>query len=406
MKVTNSLLALTLALSPLTATAYQKADNIEQGKTMVTDDGYAIVMYARDWDKYSKKTAERMLADAGVSKALGQAVVMTMDVPNVTPKEEHEANKQRFGNLDLSFPNVYPAIVLYSKDGRRLADICIPFAERKDPAAVATKVQNAMNAARKQAKLLAQAEGAQGVEKARLIGQAAAIHGVTRPANLAKTLKQLDPNDESGMYEVATLNLFDKAIQTAGTKDWEADLAQMKALMENPLLTTEQKQQACCIAIGLLRRHGGYARKAELKQMLTKLRKLDPNSLWGKSAIDAERMWVSTLNLVEGWSPSVLPEDSTPVELEGKHPIKSAGTYEVTFTYTGGTEALRIKGVRVCDGNTTVAEDMHQGSTGHKSSNNTYSVTVPAELKNPRVYFIFNMGAKRDSRGNITITKK
>lgn len=406
MKVTNSLIALTLALTPLTATAYQKADNIEQGKTMVTDDGYAIVMYARDWDKYSKKTAELMLADAGVSKALGQAVVMTMDVPNVTPKEEHEANKERFGNLDLSFPNVYPAIILYSKDGRRLADICIPFAERKNPAAVAAKVQVAMTAARKQAKLLTQAESAQGVEKARLIGQAAAVPGVTRPANLAKTLKQLDPNDESGMYEVATLNLFDRAIQTADTKNWEADLAQMKALMENPLLTTEQKQQACCIAIGLLRRHGGLARKAELKQMLAKLRQLDPNSLWGKSATDAERMWVSSLNLIEGWSPSVLPEGNTPVELEGKHPIKSAGTYEVNFTYTGGTEALRIAGVRICDGNTTVAEDMHPGSTGYKSSNNTYSVTVPAELKSPRVYFIFDMGAKRDSRGKITITKK
>jgi len=406
MKITNSLLTLALALSPLSAIAYQTAENIEQAKTMVTDDGYAVVMYARDWDKYSKKTAKLMLADPAVSKALGNAVVLEMDVPNVTPKEEHEANKKRFGNLDLAFPNVYPAIILYDKNCRRLADICIPFAERNKPIAVAEKVATAMTAARKQAKLLAQAEGAQGVEKARIIGQAAAVAGINRPNNVAKTLKQLDPEDKSGMYEVATLNLFETAIQTAGTKDWEADLERMKKLIDNPLLTPYQKQQACCISIGLLRRHGGLARKAELKQMLAKLRSLDPDSLLGKSAIDAERMWVSELNLVEGWSPSVLPSDATPVEVEGKLPIAAAGTYEVTFTYKKGTEALRIAAVELYDGKKKIAEDRHAGSTGHKSSNNTYTLTVPAAVKNPHLFVTFNMGAKRDSYGKITITKK
>ncbi len=406
MKVTNSLLALALALAPFTAAAYQKAENLEQAKSLVTDDGYAIVMYARDWDKYSKKTAKLMLADAAVSKALGNAVVMEMDVPNVTPKEEHEANKQRFGNLDLSFPNVYPAIVLYDKTGRRLADICIPFAERNNPTAVAEKVATAMAAARKQTKLLAKAESAQGVEKARLIGQAAAVPGVTRPKDVAKTLKQLDPEDKSGMYEVATLNLYETAIQTASTTDWEADLARMKKLIDNPLLTTDQKQQACCIAIGLLRRHGGLARKAELKAMLAKLRTLDPNSLLGKSASDAERLWVSELNLIEGWSPSVLPEGPEPVEVAGKLPISGAGVYEVTFTYKKGGEALRIAAVELYDGKKKVAEDRHAGSTGHKSSNNVYSLDVPATVKKPRLIVTFNMGAKRDSYGKITITKK
>lgn len=406
MKITNSLLTLALALAPLSAIAYQTAENIEQAKTMVTDDGYAVVMYARDWDKYSKKTAKLMLADPAVSKALGNAVVLEMDVPNVTPKEEHEANKKRFGNLDLAFPNVYPAIILYDKNCRRLTDILIPYAERNNPTAVAEKVATAMTAARKQAKLLAQAEGAQGVEKARIIGQAAAVAGINRPNNVAKTLKQLDPEDKSGMYEVATLNLFETAIQTAGTKDWEADLERMKKLIDNPLLTPYQKQQACCISIGLLRRHGGLARKAELKQMLAKLRSLDPDSLLGKSAIDAERMWVRELNLVEGWSPSVLPSDATPVEVEGKLPIAAAGTYEVTFTYKKGTEALRIAAVELYDGKKKIAEDRHAGSTGHKSSNNTYTLTVPAAVENPHLFVTFNMGAKRDSYGKITITKK
>lgn len=406
MKVTNSLLALSLLLAPLTATAYQKAENIEQGKTLVTDDGYAIVTYADGWDKYSKKTAEMMMADPAVTKALGNAVVMTLPVPNVTSKEETEANKKRFGNMDLSFPNVYPAIILYDKTGRRLADVCIPYSERKNPAAVAAKVSKAMDGAHKQAELLKKAESAKGVEKARLLGQASAIAGINRPNKVVDAIKKEDPKDESGMVRIAGLNLFATAIESASTKDWEADLASMKELMENPLLTAEQKQQACCICIGLLRRNGGPARKAELKEMIAKLRSLDPNSLLGKSAIDAERMWIKSFNIVEGWCPEVLTSDSTPVKLEGKLPISAAGTYEVTFTYTKGSEALRVAAVELYDGKKKVAEDRHDGSMGRKLSNNVYTLKVSSAVKKPRIMVTFNMGKKLDSYGKVTITRK
>ena len=405
MKFNTGILALTLAMAPI-AMAYQTAENVDQGKAIVTDDGYAIVTYADGWDKYSKKTAERMMADPAVTKALGNAVVMTLPVPNVTSKEEHEVNKQRFGSMDLSFPNVYPAIILYDKNGRRVADICIPYSESKNPTAVAAKVGKAMTGMRKQTELLKKAEAAQGVEKARLLGQASTIAGIKRPDRVADMIKKADPNDESGMQRIATLNLYATAIESASTKDWEADLAAMKELMENPLLSTDEKQQACCICIGLLRRHGGLARKAELKAMLAKLRSLDPDSLLGKSADDAERMWISSLNMVEGWSPSVLPTDATPIELEGKLPISAAGTYEVTFTYKKGTEALRIAGVELYDGKKKVAEDRHAGSTGFKHSNNVYTLEVPAAVKEPHLYVIFDMGPKLDSYGRITITRK
>lgn len=406
MKVTNSLIALSLLVAPLTATAYQKAENIEQGKNLVTDDGYAIVTYADGWDKYSKKTAEMMMADPAVTKALGNAVVMTLPVPNVTSKEEHEANKTRFGNMDLSFPNVYPAIILYDKTGRRLTDICIPYSERKNPAAIATKVSTAMTAARKQAKLLSDAEKAQGVEKARLLGQASTIPGINRPNKVADMIKKVDPKDESGMQRIASLNLFATAIESAKTKDWEADLATMKELMENPLLTTEQKQQACCISIGLLRRHGGLARKAELKQMIAKLRSLDPDSLLGKSATDAERMWITTFNIFEGWSPDILPSDDTPVELEGPLPISAAGTYEVSFTYKKGRHALCVLAVELYDGNKKVTEDRHKGLMGLKTSGNVYTLNIPTAVKKPRILVTFDMRNNRDSYGKVTITRK
>lgn len=406
MKVTTSLLSLALAMAPLTAAAYQKADNIDQAKTMVTEDGYAIVTYAHGWDKYSKKTAERMMADPSVSKELGNAVVMTLAVPNITSKEEHEANKKRFGNLDLSFPNVYPAIILYNKDGHRLADICIPYSERNNPSAIAEKIRKAMSAAARQRKLLEKAEAAKGEEQARLLGEAALVAGVNKPRDIANRIKKADPEDKTGMHQLATLNLPHKAIATAGTKNWEETLAEIKELMKNPHFTTEQQQQLCCICIGLLHRHGGLARKGEMKEMIAKLRSLDPNSMLGQSADGAERLWVSELNLIQGWSPSVLPSDATPIEVQGDIPIKGAGTYEVTFTYKRGTEALRVAAVELYDGKKKIAEDRHAGFMGLKTNNNVYTLTVPAAVKKPRLYVIFNMGQKLDSYGKITVTKK
>lgn len=405
MKLTNRFFALALALAPLTAGAYQTAETVEQAAPILTDDGYAIVMYATDWDRTSKSTADALLADPGVTAALGNAVVMTLGVPNVTSREEHDANKARFGNLDLSFPNVYPAIILYSKSGQRLTDICIRRSERNNPAAVATRIREAMSAAARQRELMARAEGAQGVERARLLGQAATVPGINRPNNIARLIEQADPNDSSGMRRIATLNLFDTAIQSAGTQNWEATLAEMKELLENPLLTTDQKQQVCCICIGLLHRHGGVKRQTELREMITRLRELNPESILGQSATDAERLWVSELNLIQGWSPSVLPDDATPMQVHGDIPISAAGTYRVNFTYTRGSEALRIAAVQLYDGDRLVVEDRHAGSTGHRHSNNNYTLEVPANVRNPKLYVIFNMGSKRDSYGNITIER-
>ena len=406
MKVTNSLIALSLLVAPLTATAYQKAENIEQGKTLVTDDGYAIVTYADGWDKYSKKTAEKMMADPAVTKALGNAVVMTLPVPNVTSKEENEANKKRFGNMDLSFPNVYPAIILYNKDGHRLADICIPYAERNNPAAIAKKVETAMKAAAKQRGILAKAEGAEGAEKAKLLADAALVAGVNKPRDVAKLIQKADPKGETGMHALATLNLPHKAIETAGTKDWQATYAEIQELMKNPNFTVEQQQQLCCISIGLLRRHGGPERVGELKQMIAKLRSLDPDSLLGKSATDAERLWITTFNIFEGWSPSILPSDDTPVELEGPLPISAAGTYEVSFTYKKGRHALCVLAVELYDGNKKVTEDRHKGLMGLKTSGNVYTLNVPATVKKPRILVTFDMRNNRDSYGKVTITRK
>ena len=284
--------ALCLLLTPLSASAYTKANSVGDAKNRVTDDGYVICTYAEGWDKYSKSTAKLMMENSAVKKALGRVVLFTLGVPNISTKKDHETNKARFENFDLSFPNGYPAFIFYNKEGHRLADVCITYHERKDPKAVARRISKVMEAAAQQRELLEKAEKASGVEKARLLGQAAAVPGINKPRDVAKRIQEADPGDSSGMHKFVTLNLPHTAIATAETKDWQATMAEMKALMDHPMLTTEHKQQLCCIMIGLLRRHAGDQGQPQMKALIDQLRSLDPDSILGKSADDAARMWL------------------------------------------------------------------------------------------------------------------
>lgn len=399
------LVALTFA--SLTAAAYQQAETIEEAKSKAGNDGIVIVTYAEGWDKYSKKTARKMLENSAVKKALGNAVVMKLGVPNVSSQEEHQKNEKRFGKIDLSFPNSYPAFIFYNKDGYRLADLCVKFEECRKPKAFARRLGKMVKSIAAQSELLAKAEASSGVEKARLLGKAALIPDLRKPQDVGKKIEQADPENKAGMQKVATINIYDLGCGVPDRKeDWKVTLQEVQQLLDNPNMTVDQQQQLCCICIGLLRRHGGLARKEELKAMIDKLEKLNPDSLLGQSAVDARRLWIKDLTLVDGWNPDVIPGDNTPVEVVGDIPMKSAGTYTVTLSYTSGNHAGVFHAVELYDGKKKVAEDRHAGSSGHKSSNNVYTLEVPASVKNPRLFITFNMGNNRTSYGQITIEKK
>ena len=407
MKNMMKVFALALVLLPLTAEAYPKAETYEEARTRLKDDGLLFVfVHADGWDKHSKKTTDLMMKDEAVAKAIGNGVVMTLALPNNGGKEFDEKLKSRFGKLRVPTPDSIPGVNVYTKEGRVLASLSIPYNERKKPAALARRIVELKKAFASQNELMAKAGQANGPEKARLLGEAACIQGVSRPDNVQKMIKQADPEDKSGMDKVISLNLPHYAIGTAGTKDWKKSLAEVRELQKNPNFSKEQQQQLCCIAIGLLRRHGGMQYKQELKETIARLREIDPDSLLGQSAIDAERMWVRELNLVEGWSPDVIPAEKTPVEVNGPLPIKDAGTYQVSFNYQRGSHAARIMAVELYDGKTKVAEDRHAGSTGHKHSNNVYTLNVSKAVRKPRLYVTFDMETNRDSYGRITVTKK
>lgn len=52
----------------------------------------------------------------------------------------------------------------------------------------------------------------------------------------------------------------------------------------------------------------------------------------------------------------------------------SAGTYHCTFQWKRGKNALKIHSLALYEGDKKITEDMHEGSTGWKSKNNTYTI--------------------------------
>ncbi len=64
--------------------------------------------------------------------------------------------------------------------------------------------------------------------------------------------------------------------------------------------------------------------------------------------------WIPGLRYGNGWNPSCLPEEPRAVEMEGRLPIREAGTYDVTFQYTSGRMMLIVQGVELYDGKITI----------------------------------------------------
>lgn len=414
MKKTLFSLLVAAALAPVTLLAAPEksgagprtAPNYEAAQASVPEDGYVLALYADGWDKFSKPLVEKLLKDKALKSALSKSVVIEYGVPNFWSDDAKKERDGILGKLRWVGPQTYPAFVLYDKNGRHYATVTVPYSLRKDADKIAGNIKAARQSLEKQNELLTKAAGEQGLAKAQTLGKSAILENINRPDNIIRMLKEADPQDKSGYIRRLEFNMHAYAEGTAQTKDWKATLKEVEDKINDKAYSATQRQGLYATAIGLLHRHGSPADQPKLERYLREMKKIDPKSIQGISADHAKTLWVSSLSYADGWSPTVLPMDDTPTEIDGPLPIKEAGTYEVTFTYKRGSHQLEVKGLQLFDGKTKVAEDMHTGTTGIKHNNNVYTLTVPSKVKNPVLKGIFNMPKNRDSYGSISIKKK
>lgn len=403
------------ARSEAAAEELNMAENYEAAQANVPEDGYVLALYAEDWDKFSKKTVKSFYKNKAFRQEMANSVIIEYAAPNFfsAPTKENpdlrDCRKEReakLGKLKWTGAHTYPAFVLYDKNGRHYATVLVPHADRKNPEKIAKQIAAARKALAEQNDLLAQAEKESGIAKAKLLGKAASFSNINRPDNIVKRIKEVDPEDKSGYVRSLDFNGHAYAEGTSKTKDWKATLAEVEAKIADKSYTDAQRQGLYATAIGLLHRHGTVADQKKLVKYLRAMEKLDPDSILGISAERAEMLWVVDLSYADGWSPAVLPTDTTPTEVKGPLPIKEAGTYTVTFSYTRGAHQLVVLGVELYDGNKKVAEDIHRGSTGVRHDKNVYTLEVSSAVKNPVLKVSLDMTKSRDSYGTIRIEKK
>lgn len=376
----------------------------------VKDDGYIAFVYGPDWDKRSTAICKKLINDPAVQAAAGDAVLILAPLYQDPTDKQKTQQEGIWGSLPQPHPHsahTYPALHFYDKNGRLAGFVRGHVMVKGDPAEVAAEVKQRMGELRQQYALLEQAEKAQGVEKAKLIGQACRIPNTERPDKVVDTLKALDPKDESGF--VRSISMGDSAFGEAN-KDLplEEGLKKMDELLKDDAYTNAQKQVFCTVAIGLLHRQGTKADNERILKYAAKIKELVPDNYLAKSADIAANRWMKGLTLEGGWSPDAFPTPpGTPAELLGSLPIKKPGTYKVSFQFGSGRDALLIKKVELFDGTRSIAKDEHEGFAGRKPDKNEYSLRVPTAPKDPHLFITFgNAAGATDSAGSISIGKE
>ncbi len=89
--------------------------------------------------------------------------------------------------------------------------------------------------------------------------------------------------------------------------------------------------------------------------------------------------------------------------------IDAVGTYTVTMQWKTGDSALRIKSVKLYQGNTEVAADVHDGQTGWDNINNTYTLKLDKYRTNLDAYTLKGEAegvSSNNSQGEMIIRKK
>ena len=418
MKTIISSLLLAACVLVLPVQAVQYAQTYAEAKDMVKDSVYVLFAYADGWDYYSKGVMEKLMQDERIKAAGGDAVFMPLPMPNVLTDELKKTRDGRYGILKFvndTAPRSYPAIMIFNKHGRHSATIWGPFMRTPDPAEIAPMLQVRIEGVKKQTPLLEQAEKAEGIEKVKLLGEAALIKDVQPPNwpdKMVADFKKLDPQDTTGYQKKLRppMSFVEEALALEKEPGFEAALSKVNEWINDPAYNDDQRQAFHAIAIGLYHRHGGLKGGKEIRKHAEAMKAINPDNPLAQSAEYAVREWVTSFSLSEGWSPLVLQDFSQPIELEGPLPIGAAGVYKVAFSFTKGRHAACIKAVTLYDGDTKVAEDRHVGRAGIKHANNVYTLTTTAPVKNPRITVEFDQSHDRDasglcdSYGNVIIT--
>ncbi|MCY2954671.1 MAG: alpha-N-acetylglucosaminidase C-terminal domain-containing protein [Planctomycetota bacterium] len=90
-------------------------------------------------------------------------------------------------------------------------------------------------------------------------------------------------------------------------------------------------------------------------------------------------------DVVGMWGPEIPAKKFEVRSWTLERPALKPGGYIVTFTFSGGRDALRMKNVRLLSGDTEIAADRHEGWAGDAHRGNTFILNVQQEVSEKAV---------------------
>lgn len=297
-----ALFALGLAgTAPLQAAQVYKTQ--AEAAAAATDDGYILAVYAEGWDRFSKALCRKLTSAPEILEAAGDAAIIMAPFYQYSGPEEKARQAEVWGSLAEPRSNsmeTYPSLLMYDKNGFLYGRVQGTLLIKGSMEEIAAEVKAKLEAKRRQAELMQQADATSGVERAMLIAQACELKGIERPDNYRNLVRDADPDDESGMNKRLNFDPWAFAQKYCGKKsdgglelDPEETVRIMEEHIKDPAYTNEQKQVFHAVIVGTLRRSSKGSASTRMRSNLMDMKRLAPDSNLGVTADQAIKIWLS-----------------------------------------------------------------------------------------------------------------
>ncbi len=288
-------------LVPQPAAAAQVYKTQEEAASTVTDDGYILFTYAAGWDRFSEPFMKKVIAEPAIQKAAGNAALILAPLYQYATPDDTAQHSAVWGALEQPAARTmetHPSLLMYDKSGYLYGRVQGTLLIKGSISEVAAEVRKKLEAKKQQEAIMAKAEAASGVEKAKLIAEACAVEGIERPNGYLDMVKSADPGDQSGMVRRLSFDYYGFSQKYCG-KDSDGGLElgaektiqEMEKFLKDPAYTAEQQQIFHAVIIGTLRRNGASA--VQLKGAVQEMKRLAPESHMGVSADQYIKVYAS-----------------------------------------------------------------------------------------------------------------
>ncbi len=265
------------------------------------DDGIIVFCYGPDWNQRSVRMLNSFWKSKELEKVSGNALLLAVPIYEFpTPEQKEKADAISDGMPSIPF-GVCPTVMMLDKAGNMYHNLPgTDYLGDEDGALGRSNIAKYLADHRKMVELMKKAEGLQGIEKAKVLGEVGDLP-IKKPENLVQMLEEADPQDTTGLVRRNTHDALKFLYKQMDTKDgflkqdFHTSLRELMVegmkVVNDQALRAEDRQAAYCLLIGQARREEGGSRR--MKDMIRASMKIDPKSFYGSAMTRLSVLWGS-----------------------------------------------------------------------------------------------------------------